>query len=83
MQSYQLPCIYSLDSILMHQKNIILLMALMLRDYIITAILILLTRLIALANHVESPFLTRRSGWPKKLETARKIYSITFLYLKE
>jgi len=37
-------------------------MALMLRDYIITAILIILTRLIALANHVEIPFRTGRSG---------------------
>jgi len=58
-------------------------MALMLRDYIITAILILLTRLIAVANHVESPFLTGRSGWPKKHETASKIYSITVLYQTE
>jgi len=37
-------------------------MALMLRDYIITAILVLLTRLIALANHMGSPFRTGRSG---------------------
>ena len=58
-------------------------MALMLRDYIITAILILFTRLIALANYVESPFRTGRSGWRKRHETASKIYSITVLYLTE
>lgn len=58
-------------------------MVLMLRDYIIRAILILLTRLIVLENHVESPFCTGRSGWPKRHETASKIYSITFLYLSE